>query len=118
MEGRKHYQLSLDWDCLGERRAEAMRMALSLPKDGKPLKGVGQVPSWLTNENAETLRKAPCMRGVVTDLRCRHCKPTPKPKTEDSSPPPSEEEPTNGDASSTAGEPEKVADADGQSAAA
>ena len=85
-EGRKHYLLSLDWTCLGSRRAEAMRMALSLPSDGKALKGVGEVPSWLTDDNAEALRGAPCVRDVTMDKACRYCKPTPKPlpaKTED-----------------------------------
>ena len=81
-EGRKHYVLKLDWDCLGSRRAEAMRMALALPNDGKPLRGVGEVPSWLTDANAKILAdpKAPCMKGVVVDKACRYCKPTPKPK--------------------------------------
>ena len=77
-EGRKHYVLSLDWTCLGTRRAEAMRAALSLPHDGKPLLGVGDVPSWLTDANAEALATAPCIQAVEPDLRCSHCKPTPK----------------------------------------
>ena len=79
-EGRQHYLLSLDWTCLGSRRAEAMREALSLPSDGRPLDGVGELPLWLTDENAETLRSSPCMRGVALDRACRYCKPTPKPQ--------------------------------------
>ena len=78
-EGRKHYLLKLDWSCLGHRRAEAMRMALSLPDDGKPLEGVGEIPSWLTADNAKALTGAPCMREVLLDMACRYCKPTPKP---------------------------------------
>lgn len=78
-EGRKHYVLSLDWSCLGPRRAEAMRMALSLPSDGKPLRGVGEIPSWLTEENAKALSGAPCMKGIVLDMACRYCKPSKKP---------------------------------------
>lgn len=81
-EGRKHYVLSLDWTCLGARRAEAMRMALSLPSDGKPLKGVGEIPSWLTEENAEALRNAPCMKGMALDMACRYCKPSKRPTRE------------------------------------
>ena len=81
-EGRKHYLLKLDWSCLGHRRAEAMRMALSLPDDGKPLEGVGEVPSWLTADSVKTLTGAPCMRDVLLDLACRYCKPTPKPNKE------------------------------------
>jgi hypothetical protein len=68
VEGRKHYVLKLDWTCLGERRAEVMRMALSLPSDGKPLVGVGEVPSWLTDENADVLRHSPCINGVRSDM--------------------------------------------------
>jgi hypothetical protein len=78
-EGRKHYVLSLDWTCLGSRRAEAMRMALSLPSDGKPLKGVGEIPSWLTDENAEALRNAPCMKAMALDMACRYCTPSKRP---------------------------------------
>lgn len=78
-EGRKHYQLSLDWDCLGSRRAEAMRQALSLPSDGKPLKGVGEVPSWLADGDAATLENAPCMKGMKLDKACYYCVPTPRP---------------------------------------
>lgn len=77
-EGRKHHVLSLDWSCLGPRRAEAMRMALGLPNDGQPLTGVGTVPSWLTDDNAAVLAKAPCIQGIYPDLACRHCKPTKK----------------------------------------
>ena len=59
-----------------------MRMALSLPSDGKPLKGVGEVPSWLTDDNAKVLKNAPCMQKMELDLACRHCKPTPRPSKE------------------------------------
>ena len=65
---------------LGPQRAKAMHMALDLPADRKSLKGVGEVPSWLTDENAAVLEKAPCMKGVVLDKACRYCKPTPRPK--------------------------------------
>ena len=54
-------------------------MALDLPADRKSLKGVGEVPSWLTDENAAVLEKAPGMKGVVLDKACRYCKPTPRP---------------------------------------
>lgn len=82
-EGRKHYLLSLDWDCLGPRRAEAMRMALSMDTGGKPLVGIGEVPSWLTEENAAALKGAPCMKGMQLDMACRYCKPTPKPQRDE-----------------------------------
>ena len=82
-EGRTHYVLKLDWDCLGARRSEAMRMALSLPSDGKPLVGIGAVPSWLTDANADTLRSSPCIQGVIEDKACWYCKPTPKPPSQD-----------------------------------
>lgn len=72
---------------LGSQRAEAMRVALSLPSDGnKPLRGVGKVPSWLTDANAKALENAPCMRGMALDKACRHCKPTPKPAQPETAP--------------------------------
>ena len=109
MEGRKHYLLSLDWSCLGARRTEAMRMALSMPNDGKPLKGIGEVPSWLTDENAEALRGAPCMRNVLEDKACRYCKPTPKPQKADAGAAASDAQP----ASATASDAEPTAAAEG-----
>ncbi len=81
-EGRTHYLLKLDWDCLGPRKAEVMRVALSLETEGKPLIGVGELPSWLTDENANALRGAPCIRGVDEDKACWYCKPTKKPTGE------------------------------------
>ena len=78
-EGRTHYLLKLNWTCFGPRKAEVMRTALSLDTGGKPLVGVGEVPSWLTDENAVALRDAPCMIGVEDDKACWHCKPSPKP---------------------------------------
>lgn len=57
-------------------------MALSIASDGKPLKGVGEVPSWLTDENAKALESAPCMKGMLLDKACRFCKPAPKPTRE------------------------------------
>ena len=107
-EGRTHYVLSLDWDCLGARRAEAMRMALSIENDGKPLKGVGEVPSWLTDENAVALKSAPCMRGIATDKACRYCKPTPRPKKDEPEEPPAEEAAAAGGDGATAGGEEGV----------
>lgn len=92
----QHYVLSLDWSCLGVRRAEVMRAALSLPDDGKPMTGIGLVPSWLTEENAAALRSSPCMKDVELDLACWHCKPTPRTasqKQRDSSSTSSEEAP-------------------------
>ena len=77
-EGRTHYRLKLDWDCLGPRKSEIMRAALSLDTEGKPLIGVGDLPSWLTDKNAEALRGAPCIRAVEEDKACWYCKPTPK----------------------------------------
>ena len=53
-------------------------MALGLETDGKPLAGVGNVPSWLTDDNAAALRNGPCIQGVQEDKACWHCKPTPK----------------------------------------
>ena len=82
VEGRTHYVLKLDWDCLGPRRAEVMRMALSLETGNKPLTGVGDVPSWLTDDNAAALRGAPCVQGIEADKACWYCKPTPKPSSE------------------------------------
>jgi hypothetical protein len=55
-----------------------MRAALSLDTEGKPLIGVGDLPSWLTDKNAEALRGAPCIRAVEEDKACWYCKPTPK----------------------------------------
>jgi len=109
MEGRTHYLLKLDWDCkrlnacllhvpqshslsvcvdgqpfagLGPRRAEAMRMALSLDTGEKAMIGVGEIPSWLTDANAQALRGAPCMVDIVEDKGCWFCKPTAKPSDE------------------------------------
>lgn len=82
-EGRTHYQLEMDWDCLGPRRAEALREALSqgkqLEDEGKPLVGIGYIPSWLTDEDAAALRGAACMNNVKADKACWYCKPSPKP---------------------------------------
>lgn len=57
-------------------------MALSMPRDGKALKGVGHIPSWLTDDNAKALSSAPCVSEMQLDMACRHCKPTPKPNRE------------------------------------
>jgi len=76
-EGRKHYMIGLDWDCLGKARAAVMARALGLP-DGKKLRGVGIVPSWLTEANANAVRDAPCIQSLRTDLACRYCVPTPR----------------------------------------
>ena len=57
-------------------------MALSLETGNKPLTGVGDVPSWLTDENAAALRGAPCVHGAEADKACWYCKPTPKPSSE------------------------------------
>ena len=81
-EGRTHYRLKLDWDCLGPRKSEIMRAALSLDTEGKPLIGVGDLPSWLTDKNAEALRGAPCIRAVEEDKACWYCKPTPRASSE------------------------------------
>lgn len=54
-EGRKHYQIEIDWSCLGTKRSTAMRMALGIPTDDD-LSGVGRVPSWLTDAHAEIVR--------------------------------------------------------------
>ncbi len=85
LENRNHYQIRMDWSCLGERRSIAMRHALDMPTNGGAVQkdGVGTVASWLTAENAELVRKGPCIRGLDLYLSCRHCKPTPKPKPTD-----------------------------------
>ena len=108
-EGRQHYLLSLDWDCLGSRRAEAMREVLttlgSLPKDGKPLRGVGELPMWLTDENADYLDRSPCMKRVAPDRACRYCKPTPKPQRPDGGTQTADEQPSaNAGGATTEGE--------------
>jgi hypothetical protein len=59
-----------------------MRAALSLDTEGKPLIGVGDLPSWLTDKNAEALRGAPCIRAVEEDKACWYCKPTPRASSE------------------------------------
>ena len=77
-EGRQHYLIRIDWGCLGDRRAAAMQMAFSMENDGKPLRGVGNVPAWLTEDNAKAVSVGPCMRGIDLDLACQHCVPQPK----------------------------------------
>jgi hypothetical protein len=80
VEGRNHYQLTMDWECFGPRRADAMRIALDieLPLGQKFLHGKGEVSTWLTAENAVTVKSSPCISGAELDLSCQHCKPTPK----------------------------------------
>jgi hypothetical protein len=77
MEGRKHYMISIDWDCIGKQNARYMKLMLGLPEDTRT-RGVGTVPSWLTEENADAIRKLECARGLVVDLACNHCKNTPR----------------------------------------
>jgi len=77
-EGRKHYQIEIDWSCLGRKRAKLMQMALGV-QDAGDVKGVGWVPSWLTQENADIVRQSPCINRLSPDTACRHCAPTPKP---------------------------------------
>ena len=56
-----------------------MRAAFDLPSDGGTAQGEGVVPTWLTKSNADTVRKAPCINGLIEDLGCWYCQPTPKP---------------------------------------
>jgi hypothetical protein len=79
MEGRKHYLIEIDWTCLGEKRTKVMRMALGMAAGGDAARGVGRVPTWLTEENAEIVRAWPCIRRLRLDTTCRYCVPTPRP---------------------------------------
>lgn len=78
VEGRKHYQIEIDWSCLGEKRTKVMRMALGMADEDSE-RGVGMVPTWLTEENAEIVRVSPCIRRLRLDTACRYCVPTPRP---------------------------------------
>lgn len=80
VEGRTHQVLTVDWDCLGPRNAEAMRLALDIETaDGSRfLRGMGEVPSWLTAANVAALATLPCIKAMRPDLACWHCKPRPK----------------------------------------
>ena len=78
-EGRTHYVISIDWDCLGPTRAAGLAHGLGMPADEVVSSGVSGVPSWLSDENAAAVRGAPCIRGLSEDRGCWHCKPTPKP---------------------------------------
>ena len=83
MEGRKHFVIEIDWDCIGPQNAAHMRQALSLPEKTR-MRGVGRVPSWLTDESAAGVRAltktkvGPCIRDFVLDLACNYCVPEPR----------------------------------------
>ena len=76
VDRRQHYLIGIDWSCLGAQRAAAMARALDL--DSPRPRGVGKVPSWLTEPNAAAVRGAPCILSLEPDLACRHCVPTPR----------------------------------------
>eukprot|EP00967_Tisochrysis_lutea_P111685 scaffold175855_cov44-Tisochrysis_lutea.AAC.1 len=79
MEGRKHYQIEIDWTCLGRKRTQIMRMALGLTEEADASSGLGKVPAWLTEENAQTVSTSPCINRLRLDTACRYCVPTPRP---------------------------------------
>ena len=81
-EGRQHYLIKIDWDCLGASRARVMQLAFQLESDGD-LTGVGYVPSWMRASDAAAVAGSPCILGLQLDRGCRYCKPAPKPQRDD-----------------------------------
>ena len=62
-EGRFHYLVELDFECLGKDRARMMLQAIGRPDrlaigDMWP---VGRVPAWLTLADAKAIRDGPCL---------------------------------------------------------
>lgn len=79
-EGRFHYLVELDFECLGKDRARMMLQAIGRPDrlaigDMWP---VGRVPAWLTLADAKAIRDGPCLERLRLDTACYYCEPTPK----------------------------------------
>jgi hypothetical protein len=84
IEGRKHVILSIDWSCLGVRRGESARLAFMsfTPIAGgssgeeAPLRGISEVPTWLSDVNADALHGEACVSAIRHDRKCDECRPT------------------------------------------
>ena len=78
IEGREHYRLEIDWECLGPANAKHLRGALGVDGDGAP----PYVTRWLPQKDARFLDQFRCT-STRLDRACYYCVPTPKPKKED-----------------------------------
>ena len=80
MEGRTHFAIEVDTDCLdqaGAGKSAALRGVFGVSEDAS---GVFTALRWLAESDAAFLGKAPCVKSLKADRNCRLCVFTPRPE--------------------------------------